>query len=108
MPFVRLSATFADDPLVARDPVTHDEYVIIDEQAGFHLSLGTAIDIVQVYAQLPLFTQNPASLPDDSTVTIARPDGTGLGDLRLGARLTLHVGGRIAARVGRCGQPEAR
>jgi outer membrane protein OmpA-like peptidoglycan-associated protein len=89
MPFIRLSATFADDPLVARDPATNDEYVIIDEQAGFHLSVGTAIDIVQLYAQLPLFTQDPASPPADSTVSIARPDGTGLGDLRFGARLTL-------------------
>jgi outer membrane protein OmpA-like peptidoglycan-associated protein len=88
-PFVRLSATFADDPLVARDPATNDEYAIIDEQAGFHLSVGMAIDIVQLYAQLPLFTQDPASPPADSTVSIARPDGTGLGDLRFGARLTL-------------------
>jgi len=89
MPFVRLAAVFADDPLIARDPATGDEHVIIDEQAGFHLSLGTAIDIVQIYAQLPLFTQDPASLPPDSNVTIGRPESTGFGDLRLGARLTM-------------------
>jgi outer membrane protein OmpA-like peptidoglycan-associated protein len=94
-PFVRLSATFADDPLVARDPGTGDEHVVIDEQAGFHLSLGTAIDIVQVYAALPLYTQNPSSLPPDTSITIDRPDGTGLGDLLLGARLTLLSSGPI-------------
>jgi outer membrane protein OmpA-like peptidoglycan-associated protein len=89
VPFIRLSATFADDPLVARDPATNDEYVVIDEQGGFHLSIGTALDVVQVYAQLPLFAQDPASLPADSTVNIARTETAGLGDLRVGARIAL-------------------
>lgn len=88
-PFVRLSATFADDPLVARDPITGDEYVVIDEQGGFHLSIGTAFDIVQVYAQLPLFVQDPASIPPGTNVTIDRTQTAGLGDLRLGARIAL-------------------
>jgi len=88
-PFVRLAASFADDPRVARDAATGDEYVVIDEQAGFHLSAGPAIDFGQLYAALPLFTQDPASLPAGATATIDRAETTGLGDLRLGARCTL-------------------
>lgn len=89
MPFMRVAAVFADDPLVARDAISGDEHVVIDEQAGFHLALGMAIDIVQLYAALPLYTQDPASLPAGTTAQVDRPEATGLGDLRLGARLTL-------------------
>ena len=84
-PFVRVSASFADDPLVLENENTNTEIALIDEQLGFHFSVGAALGgRVVASLLLPVYVQSTSSVAG-----FAQPDEGGIGNPGVDARFAV-------------------
>jgi outer membrane protein OmpA-like peptidoglycan-associated protein len=84
-PFARVSASFADDPLVLENQNGSREVALIDEQFGFHFSVGAAIGgRVVASLLLPVYVQSTSSVAG-----FAQPDEGGIGNPGVDARFAV-------------------
>jgi outer membrane protein OmpA-like peptidoglycan-associated protein len=84
-PFVRVSASFADDPLVLENENDSREVALIDEQFGFHFSVGAALGgRVVASLLLPVYVQSTSGVAG-----FTQPDEGGIGNPGVDARLAI-------------------
>lgn len=81
---------YAHEPLIV-ELATREQYQVVSHQAAVHLGIALGLgERTTVFGGLPVnVVMNGGDPPDGIFTRLARPDGAGLGDAYLGARLRL-------------------